>query len=94
MNASTDNIELPKSSLHFTSLDIALLAVAIYFLSQLISAKRYSVSLPVPPGPRPLPFLGNLLDLPKGPEGPHWAKHKALYGETNSILFISISPLR
>ena len=26
-------------------------------------------------------MIGNLLDLPKGPEGPHWAKHKALYGE-------------
>lgn len=38
-------------------------------------------SKPLPPGPKRLPLIGNLLDLPKGPEGPHWAKHKALYGE-------------
>ena len=36
---------------------------------------------PLPPGPRPLPLIGNLLDLPKGKEWEHWIKHKELYGE-------------
>lgn len=41
-----------------------------------------SKKLPLPPGPEPLPFIGNLLDMPKSEEleAFHWAKHKALYG--------------
>ena len=37
---------------------------------------------PLPPGPRALPLIGNLLDLPKPGEKEwiHWAKHKELYG--------------
>lgn len=38
---------------------------------------------PLPPGPAPLPIVGNIRDLP--PKGTqdwvHWLKHKALYGE-------------
>ncbi|KAH8111221.1 cytochrome P450 oxidoreductase OrdA-like protein, partial [Phellopilus nigrolimitatus] len=40
---------------------------------------------PLPPGPRRLPVIQNLMDLPKGLEGPHWAKHKDLYGPISSI---------
>ena len=44
-------------------------------------------SRPLPPGPKGLPLIGNLLDLPKGLEGQHWAKHRALYGKIVSILY-------
>lgn len=37
---------------------------------------------PLPPGPKGLPLLGNLNDLPKPGvlEAHHWLKHKDLYG--------------
>jgi hypothetical protein len=44
-------------------------------------------ALPLPPGPKGLPFLGNINDLPKPGvlECHHWAKHKDLYGPISSI---------
>lgn len=35
---------------------------------------------PLPPGPRGLPIIGNMLDMPKDYEWLHWSKHKDLYG--------------
>lgn len=73
--------ELADVFLTLRSLHVVLIAVAIYLLVQIISVKRRSSSLPLPPGPRPLPLLGNLLDFPnEGPEWLHWAKHKETYG--------------
>ena len=44
-------------------------------------------SLPLPPGPKGIPLLGNLNDLPKPGELEHayWLKHKDLYGPISSI---------
>lgn len=41
----------------------------------------------LPPGPKPLPFVGNILDLaPEGvPEYQHWLKFKDAYGPISSI---------
>ena len=61
-------------------LDVLLGLCAVYFLQKLTTVRSKPSQLSLPPGPKPLPLVGNLLDMPKGPEGPFWAKHKELYG--------------
>jgi hypothetical protein len=34
----------------------------------------------LPPGPHGLPFVGNVIGLPKNYEWLHWAKHKDVFG--------------
>lgn len=67
-------------------LDIILGFSGVFLICRLVSFRLRGERLPLPPGPKRLPLIGNLLDLPKGLEGPHWAKHKALYGEYFSAL--------
>lgn len=43
-----------------------------------------------PPGPKPIPILGNFLDLPpKGThEFQHWLRHKEVYGPISSVTIL------
>jgi len=63
---------------------LAVAAISFYFVWRLQTKRR---SLPLPPGPKGLPIVGNLYDLP--PEGDvdflHWIKHKELYGPISSL---------
>ena len=47
----------------------------------------------LPPGPEPLPVVGNVFDLPpKGePEFLHWFKHKDTYGPISSITLMGLT---
>ncbi|KAI0854591.1 cytochrome P450 [Xylaria cubensis] len=62
-------------------------------------ASRFLYSLnnqnrpPLPPGPKGLPLLGNLNDLPKPGilEAHHWLKHKELYGPISSVTVLGKS---
>jgi hypothetical protein len=65
--------------------DLGLGLTAIYLLKRLLSPSSGSSSSKahlgkLPPGPKPKPLIGNLLDLPTSHDWLHWAKHKALYG--------------
>ncbi|KAL4994465.1 cytochrome P450 [Aspergillus recurvatus] len=42
---------------------------------------------PLPPGPEPLPIVGNVRDMPipGSPEWLHWLKHKELYGPISTV---------
>lgn len=49
--------------------------------------------LPLPPGPKPIPGLGNIKDFPPrgGLEFEHWLKHKDLYGKFTSVTALGIT---
>ena len=70
-----------------TSFQIALAAVLLLFAflgTSIITTRRKG---PLPPGPKPLPIVGNVTDLPppRSPEFKHWLKHKDAYGPVSSI---------
>ncbi|KJZ75356.1 hypothetical protein HIM_05282 [Hirsutella minnesotensis 3608] len=64
--------------------------VSIVLLTCFLLHRQYSRNKArpgLPPGPRPLPIIGNLMDLPaKGEvEFQHWLKHKDSYGPISSV---------
>ena len=61
-----------------TFVDFVLAAVGLYCVARLVSSKKSS--LPLPPGPKGLPLLGNLLDMPSEREWHTFAKWGQQYG--------------
>lgn len=63
----------------------SLIAIALYVVNELI-LKRGS-KLPLPPGPKGLPLVGNVKDLPPPGEKEylHWNRFKDVYGPINSV---------
>jgi hypothetical protein len=47
----------------------------------------------LPPGPKPLPIIGNVRDVPPAgmPEFQHWLKHKDSYGSISSMTVLGMT---
>ncbi|KAI3549231.1 O-methylsterigmatocystin oxidoreductase [Colletotrichum abscissum] len=66
---------------------LALASFVIY------SRRRTPNQRKLPPGPKPLPLLGNIRDFPPEgtPEHLHWLKHKDLYGPISSVTVMGMT---
>ena len=58
------------------TLDIVLLALGIYLLRQLFGQRRP----PLPPGPKGIPILGNVFDMPRTKEPEVFTEWRGRYG--------------
>ncbi|KAI5118228.1 hypothetical protein M0805_000724 [Coniferiporia weirii] len=88
LKGSTERLHHPLSQMTSTALKDSYLILSSFIIpliASLVILRNRKLSLPLPPGPRPLPLIQNLLDLPKGFEAFHWAKHKHLYGPISSL---------
>lgn len=65
---------------------IIVLVLALFIIKKIFFDRKKSGAL-LPPGPKGLPFVGNITDLPPPgiPESQHWLKHKELYGPISSL---------
>jgi len=57
-----------------TVAEVALCLITLYLLKSWLSLRQ------LPPGPRGLPLVGNIRDLPTERPWLFWAKHRDLYG--------------
>ncbi|KAI8628042.1 cytochrome P450 oxidoreductase OrdA-like protein [Xylariaceae sp. FL1651] len=64
-----------------------LLGAVLLAGTKLFPRARKKKTGPLPPGPKGLPLVGNVADLPSGriPEWEHWLRHRDLYGPISSV---------
>lgn len=80
----------PLQELHntmATTFIVAIIGAVGLSLAYVLYQWQNRHSLPLPPGPKGIPLLGNLNDLPKPGEleYAYWLKHKDIYGPISSI---------
>ncbi|KAJ6257386.1 Cytochrome P450 monooxygenase CLM2 [Drechslerella dactyloides] len=61
-----------------------LVAISLWGIKKIVAARG---RLPLPPGPKGVPLIGNVADLPPpgAIEWQHWISHKDLYGPISSV---------
>ncbi|KAL4801867.1 cytochrome P450 [Aspergillus unguis] len=64
-----------------------LAVIAVGLVSLYLIRLLHRPAAPLPPGPKGLPLLGNIRDLPdtNSPDWLHWLKHKDLYGPISTL---------
>ena len=74
-----------------SSLSVLDLFAALLLLAALCAIRdhRRRGGLPYPPGPRPLPIIGNILDIPKRFSWLAYTRFSENYG---TVLFLSVVP--
>lgn len=73
--------------------DVVFLVYGSFLLNDFIAFLRRGKTR-LPPGPVPLPVIGNMLDMPKGHQGEFWGKHKELYGWFSSVYHLLVDTYR
>lgn len=80
------SVSFIPASLEGLSLSSVAVAVLLYIALRISVTRSASRRLPLPPGPKPWPIVGNVSDFPVTHEGRFWAKHKELYGDHQSSM--------
>ncbi|KAJ2903227.1 hypothetical protein MKZ38_010263 [Zalerion maritima] len=82
-----ENFDLPSASLPVSAGIGAAVILVLGGIAYTLSSARNARRPPLPPGPKGLPLVGNLGDMPKPGEleAHHWLKHKDLYGPISSV---------
>ena len=62
-------------------------------LAAFLAIRNYRIrrGLPYPPGPRPLPILGNLLDIPKEFSWLSYMEHSKKYGTMSCLVLLFVT---
>lgn len=79
---------MTSMSATLTIFDVLFTGCLLYVILRITLSQRVRYSFPLPPGPKPLPLIGNALDFPDSHEGRFWAKHENLYGTLKFRPFI------
>jgi hypothetical protein len=74
------------------SVQVGLGILSLYLLKRIFFNNK-AAYLPLPPGPKGLPLVGNINDLPTSatPEFEHWLKHKTQYGPISSVNVLGLT---
>ena len=68
---------------YLSFLDVLFIFIGVYYVKNYLSSKnRLRI---IPPGPRPLPVIGNLLDMPTSHEWLRFAEWGHSYGQYHSV---------
>ena len=67
--------------------------VVVSSLAALLAIRDYQIrrGLPYPPGPRPLPLIGNLFDIPKEFSWLSYTRYSRKYGMSNSLSWVHLT---